>query len=335
MKIIFLTRLYFPKIGGVEKHVYEISKRLLKKGHKIVIITENNGWEERENIDGIEIIRINVGKNDWFKKFRIWREIWKLKTVLKTADIIHCHDVFFWILPYKLFLHDKKIFITFHGYENYPIRYTAIIHRKIAEKLTRGNICIGDFISKWYGTKPSLVSYGGVQKSYVGSTNNPKYTAIFWGRLDEQTSIKSYLNIVKIIQKNIKHFSLLIIGEGKYKKEVIKHAKVIGFTPDINRYLSISKYALASRYLSMLEAMISKKLVFAMYDNNLKKDYLLLSPFANHVIVKNNVNEMAEQIIYYINHPNEEKIKVENAYKWAAKQTWEKVVEKYIFLWNL
>ncbi|KKQ93581.1 MAG: hypothetical protein UT19_C0010G0025, partial [Candidatus Woesebacteria bacterium GW2011_GWB1_39_10b] len=28
MKVLFLTRLYWPHVGGVEKHVYEIGKRL-------------------------------------------------------------------------------------------------------------------------------------------------------------------------------------------------------------------------------------------------------------------------------------------------------------------
>ena len=171
MNIVFLTRLYSPHIGGVEKHVYEISKRLKNKGDRITIITENHGWKDEDNINGLKIVRIHVGKEGMLKKFKVWIEIWKHMSILSNADIIHCHDVFFWILPYKMFLLRKKIYVTFHGYESFPISYKARIQRKIAERLTSGNICIGDFISKWYKTIPTYVSYGGVEKQKRNITN--------------------------------------------------------------------------------------------------------------------------------------------------------------------
>ena len=30
-------------------------------------------------VQGVAVYKINPGKNNWFKKFRIWSEIWKLK----------------------------------------------------------------------------------------------------------------------------------------------------------------------------------------------------------------------------------------------------------------
>ena len=40
MKVLFLTRSYFPNIGGVEKHVEKITEILMKKGHEVIILTE-------------------------------------------------------------------------------------------------------------------------------------------------------------------------------------------------------------------------------------------------------------------------------------------------------
>ncbi|HUD44026.1 MAG TPA: glycosyltransferase family 4 protein [Patescibacteria group bacterium] len=360
MRIIFFTRLFYPHIGGVEKHVMEVSQSLIAKGHEVTIITEDfigkNTEFTDEYVNNIHVYRLPVGEDDWFKKFRIWSKLWKLRRIIEKADVIHCHDVFFWYLPFWFLNPFLPVYTTFHGYESTPIKRGAILQRKIAEKLSNGNICIGDFISKWYGTKPTIVCYGGVetdeknvmlnsfqrpqkilkqvQDDKVKKNEKAKYDAVFWGRLDDQTSILSYIKTVELVRKKIPDFSLLTIGDGKYKEAVKSVGKTIDFQNNPNKYLSFAHYAFVSRYLSMLEAMIAKKLVFAFYDDEIKKDYLMMSPFAKYTIIKGSPEEMVKSILYYKNHPKEEKETVEKAYQWAKKQTWDKVSEIYLELWH-
>ena len=40
MKILFLTALFYPSIGGVETHVHEIAEELIKLGNQVTIVTE-------------------------------------------------------------------------------------------------------------------------------------------------------------------------------------------------------------------------------------------------------------------------------------------------------
>ena len=209
MTIIFFTRLFYPHIGGVEKHVLEISKIIIKKGYKVTVIAEQHDQKLKlkDSIQGIEIYRIPVGKDDWFKKFRIWFKLWKYKNLIKTGDIIHCHDVFFWYLPFRFLYRNKPIYTTFHGYEgnNLPSKKAIFMH-KIAEKLSKGNICIGDYLKKWYGTKPDFVTYGGVEvlsiKYKVLSINKEKKIKIvFVGRLEQETGIMEYLKVLKILKE--------------------------------------------------------------------------------------------------------------------------------------
>ena len=94
MKVLFLSRYKWPRVGGVEKHVHEISKRLEIRGHKIKILTEEE-----------------VGKEKW----EIWRNIWKYNDLFDWADVVHIHDVYFWVLFLRPFYWYKKFFITFHG----------------------------------------------------------------------------------------------------------------------------------------------------------------------------------------------------------------------------
>src|SRR6266576_1167024 len=100
MKIVFLCRLFYPHIGGVEKHVMEVSQRLIKKGHEVTVITEmpigvsnknrlphfeKSELATTESVNGIKIYRISVGRDDRLKKFRIWKEMWRLQRVIRSA----------------------------------------------------------------------------------------------------------------------------------------------------------------------------------------------------------------------------------------------------------
>lgn len=340
MNILFFSRLFYPHIGGVEKHVLEISKILIEKGHKITVITEQYSKElpKVEEFNGIKIRRISVGKDDWFKKFRIWKELLKLRLFIKEADIVHCHDVFFWYLPFRFLFLKKPVYVTFHGYEDYPISNKAIFVRRLSEGLAKGNICIGDFIEKWYGTKPNFVIYGGIsriQNSESRVQNLRKVaSAVFIGRLDEQTGIKTYLNAVKLIRKKIPNFKFTVIGDGRLKKFITKEVAALGFQKNPEKFLRKSHFAFVSRYLSILEAMAQRKLVFAVYNNPLKEDYLKMTPFAKFINIVRNKTELSSSIFYFMKNPNKERIMIDNAFAWVKDQTWDKVVQSYLGLWK-
>ena len=100
--------------------------------------------------------------------------MWQNRSLIKEADVIHAHDVYFWYFPFRFLFPFKKSFVTFHGYESYPIRKKAIMVRKLSEYLANGNIIVGDFIKKWYGTTPNYVIYGGVEISNIKYQINRK-----------------------------------------------------------------------------------------------------------------------------------------------------------------
>lgn len=140
MNILFLSRYKWPRVGGVERHIEMLSRELKKRGHVIKILTEEE-----------------VGKEKW----GIWQNIWKYKEMFDWADVVHIHDVYFWVFFLRPFYWHKKFFMTFHGYEGSDApKLKQILWHRIAALFTNGNICIGDFHVKWYGVKPDFVSYG-------------------------------------------------------------------------------------------------------------------------------------------------------------------------------
>lgn len=332
MKIVFLTRRFYPDVGGVEKHVYEIGRRMVKDGHKVLVITESKG-EGREVMEGVEIRRIKTPEN-WFKKFYIWLWLLRSRKYIAGADIIHAHDVYYWYFPFRFLYPSKKSFVTFHGYESYPIRKRAIIVRKISEIFSNGNIIVGDFIRKWYGTKPNFVIYGGVDlpTSYTNPVN--KNSAVFIGRLDGQTGIIDYAKAVDLIREKIKDFKFTIVGDGEFAARLSRY-KPLGFRSNSENFFKSHNFAFVSRYLTILEALADRRLIFALYDNPVKEGYLKMSPFSKFIVIENNPEKLAEKVLEHLKNDDMSKKMVEDGYKWVKTQTWDEIVEKYYRLWGL
>lgn len=59
MKICLVNALFHPFSGGVEKHMYELSRELVKQGVDVTIITARiEGTPEYEEIDGVKVHRV-------------------------------------------------------------------------------------------------------------------------------------------------------------------------------------------------------------------------------------------------------------------------------------
>jgi glycosyltransferase involved in cell wall biosynthesis len=335
MNVLFFANYFYPHVGGVEKHVFELSQELIKNGHAVTVVTQqfDKKLPKFEKHKNIVVHRMLVGKLNWFQKFRIWRELFHNIDLIKNADIIHCHDVFFWYLPFRFLFFWKKVFVTFHGYESFPVSFKNVIVRKIAEILANGNICIGDFMKKWYSAKPTIVSYGGVTFPAASSSLQTSSSALFYGRLDDQTNILEYMQAVKLIRRQIPNFKFKIIGEGSYRR-MVKNEIVEGFIKNPEKKLKSFRFAFLSRYLSILEALAARRLVFALYDNDIKEDYLRMSPFASCIVIAGSPEELCEKLVYYLSNPKKEKQLIDKGYKFAKENTWKKVCETYLALWR-
>lgn len=368
MKILFFSPKFFPDIGGVETHVLEISKQIVNNGDEVVIITEHEGTSDTlepqiyhlstsfdnamEVIDqpdistktksgnesAITVYSFGFGKQNRSKKFAIWKQIWHFKKLIKNADVVHCHDVFFWYLPFRFLFPDKRIYTTFHGYETvYPPKLKAKLIRKLSEKLSRGNICVGDYIQKWYGTKADFVMYGGADKMQIEKRKeqkkNSKLKICFVGRISQDNGVKFYSEVLGKLKNQKVSFTFDAYGDGGLRKELEKFGRVHGFVNNVSDKLQEADIVFASSYLSMLQALMHKKLVVATYDNPLKRDYLIDSPFSKFILVE----EDPEKVIELIAQENRKQLNdmIDKGYIWAHKQTWEKVANIYYKLWNV
>ena len=118
MRIVQVAPSFPPVIGGLENHVYSISIELVKRGHKVVVITSTDSEvAHKEFMSGIEVYR--------FPLFlpRLFRETWFMPSMISAlsslqADVIHAHGYRCLSSCIALFLSKRKkvpFVLTPHG----------------------------------------------------------------------------------------------------------------------------------------------------------------------------------------------------------------------------
>jgi glycosyltransferase involved in cell wall biosynthesis len=155
-----ISKYFFPHVGGVEKHVAGVVRKLQERGISTTLITEKfeKNLLDNEEWKGVKILRFEYPKIKFIGLIFIWTKLILVYfNEFRRADIVHIHDVFIWYLPLRFIFPFKKVFITFHGYPSYPLGRKVIFYQKIAEKLTHGNIYVGTLSKNGWGSAPKLL----------------------------------------------------------------------------------------------------------------------------------------------------------------------------------
>lgn len=332
MKILFLSQYFYPHIGGVEKQVFKLSQELIKRGHQVTVITLKHdlNLKDQETISRIKIIRIPYLKIKYFGLLSIW--LWFLKNIrlIKNSDIIHAHSVLIWYWPFRLLLPKKPIYVTFHGWEGiYPIPWKNILIRKIDAFVAWKNIVIHDYITKQYGIKADKIMYTAVDLPKQPLPEKDFRRLIYVGRLDQDTGLEKILQALSFL----KGFTIDFCGDGPLANECNQYGTVHGFI-DPNLFLAKAFICLSPGVTSILEAFTHQCLVITTYNNPVKKDYLLMTPFADWIVVKNSPKLLAEAIKRYSQNPRLAESKINQAYTWVKTQNWQAAVKLYQQLWQ-
>ena len=129
MKILMLTWEYPPRIvGGIARVVHDLSKRLIKDGHEVTVVTyrDNAGVPEYENDKGVNVYRVDnymIHPNnfiDWIMQldFNLIAKATEIINKEGGFDVIHAHD---WLVTYAAKslknAYDIPIVATIHATE--------------------------------------------------------------------------------------------------------------------------------------------------------------------------------------------------------------------------
>lgn len=94
MNILMLSNEFPPTLGGVQTHVYELSRALVSQGHTVTVITRRhrNSWPRLEILEGIRVIRLRLSNSHWIYNWQLNRAIKAMHQKHK-IDVIHVHGM--------------------------------------------------------------------------------------------------------------------------------------------------------------------------------------------------------------------------------------------------
>jgi glycosyltransferase involved in cell wall biosynthesis len=256
MKRILIFAAYFhPHIGGYEKIVYELSRRLVQSGYEIDILTCNTEKAPAyEELDSIHIYRLPCWNalnslypipKPYPTSFRILRIL-----LLKNYDVVNTQTRFF-ITSFLglIFAKLKKtpLVHTEHGtrHSTVPNKVVDLISRAydhsigtLLVKSARRNIGVSqaacEFL-KHLGAANMQVIYNGIDTSIFKRKNtncrqklgisNDAVVVTFVGRLIYAKGAQDLISAFSRIKDTAPEAKLLIVGDGPYRAELEKMAR--------------------------------------------------------------------------------------------------------------
>ncbi|MCS7093680.1 MAG: glycosyltransferase family 4 protein [Candidatus Aenigmarchaeota archaeon] len=276
MKIAQVCPFFYPVLGGMEKHVLEISKELVKNGFEVTVLCSNIDRSGRilkneQVFDSILIKRFKVYfKISEFASFfpGVFREVRKQK-----YDVVHAHA---YRHPHNfvVYFSNKPMVLTPH-YPIYPLSgklrniYTKIFDKMFGASLMKRYkkiIALTDGEKEWLtssffipGSKIEVVP-NGVSEKYLDrhdpeiflkkfKIDRNKFIILSVGRLSKSKGFQDLIEVLSFLPENIrKDIVLVIIGpDGGYYKKLVdlvveKKLKNVIFTGEVSEEVKLSAY---------------------------------------------------------------------------------------------
>jgi len=94
MNILMVSNEFAPSIGGVQTHVLELSRAMVRQGHHVYVLTRHRDKSalKNERLDGIHVKRVSLAKNHLLYDWQLTRYMKKL-IADHHIDVVHVHGM--------------------------------------------------------------------------------------------------------------------------------------------------------------------------------------------------------------------------------------------------
>ena len=269
MKILMLTWEYPPRIvGGIARVVHDLSKRLIKDGHEVTVVTyrDNADVPEYENDKGVNVYRVDnymIHPNnfiDWIMQlnFNMLSKATEIINKEGGFDVIHAHD---WLVTYAAKslknAYDIPIVATIHateagrnsGIHDETQRYINdtewLLTYEATEVIVNSNYMKNE-IQRLFGLPfdkinvipngINLSNFTGIERDYdfrrQYAMDNEKII-LYVGRLVYEKGVQHLIAAMPKILSNYHDARLIIAGRGGMMDELRAEASNLGLNDKI------------------------------------------------------------------------------------------------------
>lgn len=261
MHVVQICPVFSPHIGGVQTHVQEISERLSKKGFEVDILTTDPSGKlpPEEFIDGIRVRRFKSwAPGDAYYFSRALKKF--LDKDCQPCDVMHAHSYHAFPALYASSAKCERAFVfTPHYLGRGQTSLRQLLHipyrhisRRIFSKAQRV-ICSSQYESKlvterFDNAHKIVIIPNGIdppQFARVNRDDRNEKVIMCAGRLEEYKGIQYLIMTLPKLRKDI---HLLVIGEGSYKKRLIRLAIHEGVAERVTFLERLPKQELLRKY---------------------------------------------------------------------------------------
>jgi glycosyltransferase involved in cell wall biosynthesis len=152
-----------------------------------------------------------------------------------------------------------------------------------------------------------------------------------------------YLEALAILRRDYgRRLRLTVAGDGELRPVAERYAEAqglwarfLGTVPDPDPLFAEAHFAFVSGYLAMWQALAHRRLVFAVYDNDLKRDYLQGFPEAqDSLIIADGPAQLASELNRYLGDPSLGDRMRERGARLAGDHSWERVADLYVAMYR-
>lgn len=250
MKILHLSRNFLPCVGGTEKYIAELSRRLVKRGldNRVLVLNydifdKRRKFPGREWVEGTEVFRI-PGFGHYKKPIPLTVAL----RLFRWADIVHIHDL-------RLFYESALLLKPFFRYRTCLSTHGFLLHTKELEAVKavliplyykptfkRGLnavICDSrqdyDYFSSWGISRLFLIENGiDLERFHSVSSDPAPGRLLYFGRIDHNKGLDLMLRALGTIKEL--DWNLRVAGSGQpvFENKLKSLAQELGISQKVS-----------------------------------------------------------------------------------------------------
>ncbi len=269
MHVLLVNALFHPFTGGVEKHLLELSRELVKQGVRVTLLTSQlEGTKLFEVMQGVRVHRL---PSKFIKipglyppPVVITPKIWEALDELNASepfDVIHLQDRWFpdfdsvcwWAnkrgKPLVVTIHNARTLGISFSYSVFGTLYDELLGKwvfKAADKIISVSAWAREDIAQLGVDKNKIVTIPNaidssefhprnysfaLRKKWLGDARTP--FLLYVGRLIKQKGLKYLLESMPVVLGSFPDAKLIFVGRGNDQKKLQEQAKKLGLEKNV------------------------------------------------------------------------------------------------------